>query len=142
MWSKNKKRLKELMCDSLKNRVDFHCVAYRNQDGMGRCYITVDKKEVLNMCDIKSKVYQMPVNTIVSEHISQIQFFDMLHRYLNTSIEESMKSDEVITKILVLLDKRIGKRTLLNMNSEIAQDREIIQFFYHLRCKSEDMQYV
>lgn len=140
MWSKNKKRLKELMCDSLKNRVAFHCVAYRNQDGMGRCYITVDKKEVLNMCDIKSKVYQMPVKTLVSENISQIQFFDMLHRYLNHSIEESMKSDEIITKILVLLDKRIGKRTLLSMNSEIAQDREIIQFFYHLRCKSEDMQ--
>ncbi len=62
------------MCEDLKNRVDFQCVAYRNQDGIGRCFITVDKNEVLNMCDIKSKVYQLPINTNVNENISQIHF--------------------------------------------------------------------
>jgi hypothetical protein len=139
MWSKNKKRLDQLMCDNLKNRVDFHCVAYRMQDGIGRCYITVDKKEFFNMCDIKSKVYQLPRDVILDGNFSQILFFDLLHKYFDSSIEESMKSNEVITKILVLLDRRVGKRTLLNMKSRISEEPEIIQFFYKLRCDSEEM---
>ena len=139
MWSKNRKRLDQLMCDSLKNRVEFHCVAYRMQDGIGRRYITVDKKEVFNMCDIKSKVYQLKKGVILDGNYSQILFFDLLHKYFDDSIEESLKSNEVITKILVLLDRRIGKRTLAKMKTTIADDPEVVQYFYKLRCDSEDV---
>ncbi len=139
MWSKNKKRLIELMSENLGGRVDIHCVSYRNQDGIGRCYITIDKNEVLNMCDIKSKVYQLPMNTVSNENISQIQFFDTLHHYFMNSIEESMKSDDVITKILVLLDRRLGKRSILNMKNQMADAPEIIQSFYKLRCDAENI---
>lgn len=139
MWSKNKKRLIELMSENIRGRVDFHCVSYRNQDGIGRCYITIDKNEVLNMCDIKSKVYQLPMNTVSNENISQIQFFDTLHHYFMNSIEESMKSDDVITNILVLLDRRLGKRSLLNMKNQMADAPEIIQSFYKLRCDAENI---
>ena len=139
MWSKNKKRLNQLMCDSLKNRVDFHCVAYRMQDGIGRCYITVDKKEIFNMCDIKSKVYQLKEGVILDGNYSQILFFDLLHQYFDNSIEESLQSNEIITKILVLLDRRIGKRTLTKMKSTISDEPEIVQYFYKLRWDSEDV---
>ena len=50
-WSKVKKNLEGFICDSLKIRVDFFVVNYRKaDDGLGRAYITVDKKEVFNMC--------------------------------------------------------------------------------------------
>ena len=50
-WSKAKKQLKSFICESLKDRIDFHIINYRKaHDQLGRAVITVDKKEVLNMC--------------------------------------------------------------------------------------------
>lgn len=52
-WSKAKKQLKSLMCDSLRLRVDFHVINYRKaHDQLGRVVITVDKEEKLSMCTI------------------------------------------------------------------------------------------
>lgn len=53
MWSKTKKQLNELLCNSLKDRVDVFCSNYRMHDGIGRTYITVDGNEVYNMCTLK-----------------------------------------------------------------------------------------
>lgn len=54
-WSKLKKKLEGFICDSLKDRVSYYATNYRKaHDQLGRAYITVDKKEVFNMCTIKS----------------------------------------------------------------------------------------
>ncbi len=56
-WSKVKKKLEGLICDSLKNRVQFTVTNYRKaHDRLGRAFITFDKKEVLNMCIITSDI--------------------------------------------------------------------------------------
>ncbi|UPM52843.1 hypothetical protein MY490_13495 [Gottfriedia acidiceleris] len=55
--SKVKKKLEGFICDSLKNRVQFTVTNYRKaHDQLGRAFITVDKKEVLNMCTITSDI--------------------------------------------------------------------------------------
>lgn len=41
------------------------------QDGIGRCYITVDKKEVYNMCTLKRKYYSQ---NQVEDTFSQVEF--------------------------------------------------------------------
>lgn len=57
LWSKLKKRLDSLVCDSLKGRVNFTVTNYRRaHDQLGRAFVTVDKKEVLNMCTITSDI--------------------------------------------------------------------------------------
>ena len=58
MWSKTQKQLEGFLCNSLKNRVSFSCSNYRMHDGIGRTYITVDGKEVYNMCTLKRDYYQ------------------------------------------------------------------------------------
>ena len=53
-WSKLKKQLEDFICPCLKGRVEFWITNYRKaHDQMGRTYITVDGKEVVNMCTIK-----------------------------------------------------------------------------------------
>lgn len=42
MWSKTKKHLESFICNSLRERIEFHCSNYRIHDGIGRTYITVD----------------------------------------------------------------------------------------------------
>lgn len=55
-WSKVKKHLQSFICPSLINRVDFLIINYRKvHDNLGRAVITVDKKEVWNMCTITAE---------------------------------------------------------------------------------------
>ncbi|AEV67022.1 SF0329 family protein [Acetivibrio clariflavus] len=57
MWSKLKKQLEDFICPCLKGRVEFWITNYRKaHDQMGRAYITVDGKEVVNMCSIKKEI--------------------------------------------------------------------------------------
>jgi len=157
-WSKAKRTLKGFICEPLKDRVDFHIINYRKApDQLGRAVITVDNKEILSMCTIKSNMrrYQKE-NEIIQqqnnfenidkkahEHIkiqgiyAQYDFFDALEQYFNAPIEKSLKSTDMVIKILCLIDRRVGKRTLYKLRETIEKENDIIKFFYQLRCDAE-----
>ncbi|WP_142414066.1 SF0329 family protein [Hathewaya massiliensis] len=136
VWSKTKKHLKSFICDSLKDRVEFHCSNYRMHDGIGRTYITIDGKEVYNMCTLKRDYYRTPVEGTYS----QVEFMEILRKYFNTSIEESLNIENTLVKILVVLDRRIGKRTLISMKESIENEEDIVKYFYKLRCEAEGVE--
>lgn len=168
-WSKAKKQLKSFICKSLKDRIDFHIINYRKaHDQLGRAVITVDKKEVLNMCTITSDIalyrkewdirhnqnieydvhdrnqnYEIGVqahNLIKAEGIfAQYDFFDSLEEYFSSSIEKSLISTDMVIKILSLIDRRTGKRTLQKLNESIKSENDMIKYFYQLRCDAEGL---
>lgn len=125
--------MESFICDSLKGRVEFFCSNYRMHDGIGRAYITVDGNEVYNMCTLKRDYYRQPKEGVYS----QVEFLEATREYLNNPIEVLLKSDNVLIKILVLLDRRVGKRTLENMKNTMLSEEDIVQYFYKLRCDSE-----
>lgn len=102
-------------------------------DGIGRTYITVDGDEVYNMCTLKRDYYRQPKEGVYS----QVEFLEAVNEYLNSTIENSLRSDNTLIKILVLLDRRVGKRTLESMKNTIADEEEIVRYFYKLRCAAE-----
>lgn len=54
-WSKLRKRLENLICESLRERVKFTVTNYRKaHDQLGRAFISVVKNEVFNMCTLTS----------------------------------------------------------------------------------------
>ena len=136
MWSKTKKQLESLICEALKNRVEYFCSNYRMHDGIGRAYITIDKQEVLNMCTLKRDYYQKPVEG----QISQVEFLNAAFEFLNNSIEVSLKSENPIIRMLAVLDRRVGKRTLEEMKQIIENEHEIVVYFFKLRCEAENIQ--
>ena len=97
--------------------------------------VTVDGKEVYNMCTLKRDYYYQPKEGVYS----QVEFLEAVHVYLNSSMEELLQSDNTLIKILVTLDRRVGKTTLVNLKDTIANDEEIVQYFYQLRCNAEGM---
>ena len=135
MWSKTKKHLESLICDSLKERIGFHCSNYRMHDGIGRVYVTVDGKEVFNMCTLKRDYYRTPVEGIYS----QVEFIETVHLYFNTPIEEALKTHNPLVKLLLVLDRRVGKRTLEKLKVNIENEEDIIRYFYKLRCEVEEI---
>lgn len=164
-WSKVKKRLDSFKCDSLKERLQFTVTNYRRaHDQLGRAFITVDKKEVINMCTITSEtalnrrtyeikrekhipytdwsqesvIWDEAHEWVLDEGIfAQYDFFDAVEEYFLLPIEESLKSNNMLIKIFALVDRRVGKRALEKMKQSILCEKEIVQFFYTLRCKAE-----
>ncbi|WP_425448307.1 SF0329 family protein [Dethiothermospora halolimnae] len=135
MWTKTKKRLENFICDSLKGRVEFHCSNYRIHDGIGRTYITVDGIEVYNMCTLKRDYYSNPKKGL----ISQVEFMKSVEKYFLSPIDKCLESKDTAMKILVVLDKRIGKRRLKKMKGKINNETDIIKYFYKLRCDAEGL---
>jgi len=190
-WSKLKKQLEECISPCLKGRVEFWITNYRKaHDRMGRAYITVDGKEVVNMCTIKKEIAvvnaekelkksengyfeqddfkqdriyellrkqgfsdellsQIARNRSISDiaHkraeeqdiFSQYDFLEAAEIFLNSTIEESLKSDNSIVKALALIDRRVGKRTLNTLKESITGEGELVRYFYRLRCEAEQM---
>ena len=168
-WSKLKKKIECFICDSLKDRVQFTVTNYRKaHDQTGRAFITVNKQEVFNMCtltannalynkeqeimslqsinydvyngqqnvDIQAQAHEM----IMADGIfSQYDFFDIVEEYLNLPVDKALISDNILIKILTIVDKRVGKRTLKKMRESIKKEKDIVQYFYHLRCEAEGL---
>ena len=159
-WSKAKKRLKSFTFESLRSRVDFQVINFRRaHDQLGRAVITVDKLEKLNMCTItaeKEEYYRERAirkqlddfnfddrlnNLALQEQAiyAQYDFFSALEIYFETPIEDCLKSKDILLKILCLLDRRLGKRTLMKMNDTITEEHPLVQDFFRLRCEAENV---
>lgn len=119
-WSKIKKQLEHFLCEALRHRVCFHNIGYRKApDHRGRAFITVDKKEVFNMCtmtsaralynkehdmriernikyDISDRETNQKLNDMAHEQIkqsgilAQYDFLDAAVEFLNMPIEASL----------------------------------------------------
>ena len=73
---------------------------------------------------------------------SQYDFLEAVKKFLNSPIEESLKSDNPIIKSLALKHRRIGKRTLNMLKESIKNENDIVKYFYKLRCEAEGIKAV
>ncbi len=186
-WSKMKQLLESFLCPGLYGRVEYCATSYRYlPDKAGRCYITVDKKNVFNMSDAATLIrwyqteqeiksdpdIQIPINneeieavrkdtkgTVpedrlkviarnrkISEYakellstqseLSKSNFNVVANKFLSISIEESIESNDILLNILALVDRRVGKKRLLNMTEKMKLKHPIVQYFYQLRLST------
>ncbi|TDL82435.1 SF0329 family protein [Peribacillus frigoritolerans] len=169
-WSKAKKRLMSLVCESLHSRVDFQVINYRKaHDQLGRAVISVDKVEMLSMCtftaereeyyrerDIRIQLDDFSYDNVFNNRAIQEQaqerlsmegiygqydFFSAVEEFFNSPIEVSLKSNNMLIKILCMLDRRVGKRTLRKMKEFISEEKSLVQDFYKLRCEAENIHF-
>jgi hypothetical protein len=183
-WSKLKQQLESFLCPALDGRFEYRASSYRYlPDKSGSCYISVDKKNVLNMNDRTSSIrwyqteqeikndsdLQIPINheeieavrkdskgnipedrLIViarSRKISEVakellsgqtslsksNFIVVATKFLSTSIEECLESNDILLNILALVDRRVGKKRILNLSEKMKLKHPIVQYFYELR---------
>ena len=65
--------------------------------------------------------------------LSKSDFSIVAKKFLSISIEESIESADILLNILALVDKRVGKKQLLNMMEKMKLKHPIVQYFYQLR---------
>lgn len=186
-WSKIKQNLEGFLCPELAGRVKYCATGYRyKQDKPGRCYITVDQKEVLNLStetakrmwfeseqeirrsaatsiaisqedlealrkemgelvpDERLKVIARDRKTAVyakdmiaaQEALCKSNFYAEANLFLSESIENSLESKDILLNIFALVDRRVGKKRLLNLSEKMKLKHPMVQYFYQLRCGS------
>ncbi|MFM9276912.1 SF0329 family protein [Paenibacillus jiagnxiensis] len=65
--------------------------------------------------------------------LSKSNFIVVANKFLSTSVEESIESNDILLNILALVDRRVGKKRILNMSEKMKLKHPIVQFFYDLR---------
>lgn len=68
--------------------------------------------------------------------LSKSNFTVVANKYLSLSIEECLESDDILLNILAIVDRRVGKKRILNMSQNIKQKHPSVQYFYELRRRT------
>jgi hypothetical protein len=67
------------------------------------------------------------------------EFCDALEIYRNQQIEDSLYSENPLVRMFAILDRRVGKRTLINQKSMIEAQPTWLQHFYNIRIEAEEL---
>ncbi len=160
-WTKTRHILEnDFICDSLKGRIRYFATRYRNaHDSTGRVCILVDRQEVLSMPfqnenivyaeahkrldESQKTLFQLSMEITQEFHqngkFRPYDFGNAVDIYLSQTIEISLRSNDLLVRMLAVLDRRVGKRTLQKMKAEIPTSPEWLQYFYKLRLESENL---
>lgn len=68
--------------------------------------------------------------------LSKSNFSIVAYKFLSISIEESIESNDILLNILALVDRRVGKKRILNMAEKMKLKHPIVQYFYELRLRT------
>lgn len=68
--------------------------------------------------------------------LSKSNFIVVANKFLSTPIEESIESNDILLNILALVDRRVGKKRILNMAEKMKLKHPIVQYFYELRLST------
>ncbi|MNJ44337.1 hypothetical protein D3C77_393850 [compost metagenome] len=65
--------------------------------------------------------------------LSKSNFTAQATKFLTTPIDDNLESNDILLNILALVDRRVGKKRILNMAEKIKLKHPIVQYFYELR---------
>lgn len=157
-WSGMRKYLEtEMITDSLKGRIRYNCTTYVGMDGFKVFEIFVDGKmikrfslETVNSYFIKNNYKKKSnseywdefwdlMDSVPIENRTEYtdgEFCEALKNYRNNDIQDSIRSKNPIEVMFAILDRRIGKKTLKDIESNSDNYPKWLNYFYELRLKS------
>ena len=68
--------------------------------------------------------------------LSKSNFIVVANKFLSISIEESLEGNDILLNILALVDRRVGKKRMLNMAEKMKLKHPVVQYFYELRLST------
>lgn len=161
-WSGIRNKLeKDYLAESLRGHIQYYCTSYnKSHDHHGRASIRLDGKELISGCywNIYSKASLFPHDEkyekrmkepfpYIDETALSLGVFDewcfyrAFHIFDNQSIEKSLSSEDLIVRIFAVLDRRAGKRRLIEMRDSLNEKDEIFNMFYTIRINAEKISF-
>jgi hypothetical protein len=143
-WSQLRKQVEELFADGVKGRVQLHSTGYHHfHDGEGRYWITIDGQEIASV----PRWYQwyrrdyadrQDISKELADYVSLFAKGGLglaMHLYLTMSIDDILRSDNVLIQAIGMLDRRVGKRRLRAL--KVTASHPLVGLFFGLRCETE-----
>lgn len=150
-WSDLRKRQLALLAPSLQGRVDYHLARYHEvHNSYGHAAILVDDKAAITFSWVE--MYEQEMYNYDDAHLprwendatfSDYEFIDALTAYRHLSIADALVDNDFIIRVLAILDRRVGKRTLLRLVQDDTWNGwpEWVRRFYKLRFDAEGIPY-
>lgn len=160
-WKGLNKQLSSFICEPLRNRITYFLTRYHEvHNAYGRAAILLDKNEIVSFSwtDMHKQEYdnsKLYRDTTLSYDkrkmilkdkwyknctLCEFDFLEAATEFLKMPIYEAIQSENYIIRILAVLDKRIGKRTIMRLHQEI-NPTDLPQWlyqFYELRFSVSD----
>ncbi len=152
----------EMLADCLKGRIRYGCTTYAGMDDCKIFEICVDGKPVKRFSLETVNTYfinngykkdnrpfgQMEYWAEFWEILDKIpitsrteytdtEFCDALAAYRSQDIRKSVYSENPLVRVLAILDRRVGKRTIIHAIRHMENQPEWLQQFYKLRTEAE-----
>ncbi len=152
--------LNERLCPELRGRVSYFLTRYHDvHNAYGRAAVRLDGKKLVCFSWIKQyhqegaiaeSLRQQPESEYeqVWENLKpgwdrnctycEMDFLDAVLQFRSMAIQEALQSDNAIVRVLAILDRRVGNRTLQRIDVERAyvNEPEWVRQFYELRLKN------
>lgn len=146
----------------LKNRITYFLTRYHDvHNSYGRAAIRLDGKELVIFSWIEEIRQEVQIDQFMSENqgsyeaaeqalkpqfddnctYCDMSFLTAALNFRDLSIQDALQSENLIIRILAILDKRAGKRTLQRIVSEGAYKKlpQWVQQFYELRLQVDPL---
>lgn len=162
-WSGMRKYLEqEMLAESLRGRVRYGCTAYVGMDGCHVFEICIDGEQIkrfswetVNSYLVDSGYTRNKNPKGIGEYWSEfwllldkypiserteytdVEFCNALEKYRNQDIQESLRSNNPLIRMFAILDRRVGKRTLMKLESELEKQPQWLQKIYLVRFGAE-----
>lgn len=164
-WSGMRKYLEqEMTAESLRGRVRYGCTSYVGMDGCHIFDICIDGKQLKrfswetvnsyfmdngytsNQNPGSIAAYWAEFRPLLDKHpiterteYTDEEFCDALEKYRSQDIQESIYADNPLIRMFAILDRRVGKRTLAKLKSELVKQPQWLQQIYLLRFDAESV---
>ncbi|TQI66564.1 hypothetical protein [Clostridium sp. KNHs216] len=160
-WAGLNKQLSETLCDELVDRVTYFLTRYHDvHNSYGRAAIRLDGKELVCFSWIEMYHQEFDISALHKEEqessyeemiarmkpkwetdctYCEMDFLDAVLQFRNMPVRTALESENYIIKILAIMDRRIGKRTLLRIADakEYEKYPAWVRQFYELRLLNQ-----
>ena len=157
-WSGIRNKLEnDYLAESLRGHIQYFATSYsKSPDHEGRAAIRYDGKEIIKGCywNNWAKAHLFPKDDTYEKRMSvenaymddialklgvfdQRCFYRAFDEFDNQSIEKSLISENLLVRIFAILDRRVGKRKLKEMQENILDEPDTFQEFYAIRVNAE-----
>lgn len=89
----------------------------------------------------ENNIIEKEIESLMLEYgeINVWHFTRAIEDYLNSSINDSLYSENPFVRMFAILDRRVGKRTLKELSSMIEKQPDWLKYFYMLRLHEENI---
>lgn len=160
-WANLNKQLTDFLCNELSGRVTYFLTRYHNvHNSYGRAAIRLDGRELVGFSWIQmyrqetdiSILYETEPDSSYEEMTAlmkpkwddnctyyEMDFLNAALHFRNMSVRDALKDSNYIIKILAIMDKRVGKRTLEKIAAagEYKNFPSWVKQFYELRLSCQ-----